>query len=180
VDTSIGTQEDNAMARKPNARILDAGDPFPALELTLTDGKRLRLPADLTHPFNVVLVNRGAWCPFCTMQLKAFQMGLSKLVQEGIGVISLSTDTHEKASAAVTENRLEFPVAYGASVDAVAEALGVFYDPKPMHTPPYFHSAGFVLAPGGKVLNAVYSSGAIGRLVWQDVLGLVQYVKSQG
>lgn len=166
------------MARKTNARLLDAGDSFPALELSVTDGRQLRLPSDLTQPFNVVLVNRGAWCPFCIGQLKAFQSGLSKLAQEGIGVVSFSTDTREKAAVVVAENKLEFPVGYGASVDAVAEALGVYYEPKPSHTAPYLHSAGFVLGPGGKVVNAVYSSGAIGRLVWQDVLGLVQYIKS--
>lgn len=166
------------MARKTNARLLDAGDTFPRLELILTSGRRLRLPEDLTQPFNVVLVNRGAWCPFCTAQLKAFQAGLSKLTQEGIGVVSFSTDTEDKALALVAENKLEFAVGYGASVDAVAEALGVYYEPKPSHTAPHFHSASFVLGPGAKVLNAVYSSGAIGRLVWQDVLGLVQYVKA--
>ena len=166
------------MARKANARLLDAGDTFPELELTLTDGKRLSLPGGLTQPFNVVLVNRGAWCPFCIGQLKGFQSGLSKLAQEGIGVVSFSSDTREKAAAVVAENKIEFPIGYGASVDASAEALGVYYDPKPAHIAPYLQSAGFVLGPGAKVLNAVYSSGAIGRLVWQDVLGLVQYIKA--
>jgi peroxiredoxin len=166
------------MARKTNARLLDAGDTFPGLELTLTDGTRLRLPADLTRPFNVILVNRGAWCPYCSAQLKAFQAGLAKLTQEGIGVVSFSTDTREMASAVVAENKLEFPVGYGVDVHAAAEALGVYYEPQPAHTAPHLHSAGFVLGPGARVLNAVYSSGAIGRLVWQDVLGLVQYIKS--
>jgi peroxiredoxin len=166
------------MARKTNARLLDAGDTFPELELALTVGERLRLPTELAQPFHVILVNRGAWCPFCNAQLKAFQAGLSKLTQERIGVVSFSADTQEKASAMVAENKIEFAVGYGVSVDAVAEALGVYYDPKPAHTAPYLQSAGFVLGPGAKVLNAVYSSGAIGRLVWQDVLGLVQYVKS--
>ncbi|BDG04193.1 peroxiredoxin family protein [Anaeromyxobacter oryzae] len=166
------------MARKANAPLLDAGDPFPALELTLTDGRRLTLPADLSRPYNVVLVNRGAWCPYCVAQLEAFQAGLVKLAQEGIGVISLSTDRRDQASAVVAEHRLEFPVAYGASVDTVAETLGVYYDPHPTHTAPHLQSAGFVLDPRGRVLLAVYSSGAIGRLVWQDVLGFVKYVKS--
>jgi peroxiredoxin len=174
----FATKENDDMARKMNSRLLDAGDTFPDLLLTLTDGRRLRLPTDLTQPFNIVLVNRGAWCPFCTTQLAGFQAGLSKLAQEGIGVVSFSTDTQEKASAMVAENKIGFAIGYGVSVDAVADALGVYYDPKPAHTAPYLQSAGFVLGPGAKVLNAVYSSGAIGRLVWQDVLGLVQYVKS--
>jgi hypothetical protein len=40
-------------------------------------------------------------------------------------------------------------------------------------------TTGFVLAPDGTVVNAVYSSGAIGRLVAEDVVGLVSYIKSK-
>lgn len=166
------------MARKHDTPLLDTGDPFPALELTLTDGRNVALPADLTHPYNVVLVNRGAWCPYCVGQLRAFQVGLPRLTEEGIGVFSLSAETDEKSLALVRENRLGFPVAYGASVDGVAEALGVYYEPRPRQGSPHLHSAGFVLGPGGTVALAVYSSGAIGRLVWQDVLGYVQYVRA--
>jgi hypothetical protein len=39
-------------------------------------------------------------------------------------------------------------------------------------------STGFVLDPGGQVITAVYSSGAIGRLAADDVVGFVGYVKS--
>ena len=166
------------MARKPNAPLLDAGDTLPVLELTLTDGRSLTLPSDLSRPYNVVLVNRGAWCPFCVAQLRAFQSGLARLSEEGIGVVSLSSDAREQASAMVDGHRLEFPVACGASVDTVPERWGVYYDPHPTHAPPHLQSAGFVLGPGGTVLLAAYSSGAIGRLVWQDVLGLVKYLKS--
>jgi hypothetical protein len=37
--------------------------------------------------------------------------------------------------------------------------------------------AGFVLGPAGQVAVSVYSSGAIGRLVPDDVIGLVRYVR---
>lgn len=166
------------MARKRNAPLLDSGDRFPELKLTLTDGGRLVLPSDLQRPYNVVLVNRGAWCPFCLGQLRAFQSGLGKLADEDIGVVALSADPRAQARAFVAEHRLEFPVACEAPVDSVAEALGVYYDPSPPDRPPHLHSAGFVLGPRGTVLLAVYSSGAIGRLVWQDVLGYVRYVRS--
>ncbi len=164
------------MARKTSAPLLDEGDPFPRLELTLTDGKRLTLPGDLSRPYNVVLVNRGAWCPFCVAQLKSFQIGLGKLAEVGIGVVSVSADTRQRALAVVGEHQLEFPVAWETSVDAIVDALGVYYEPAGR----YFHSAGFLVGPGGRVLLAVYSSGAIGRLVWQDVLGLVKYLQSHG
>jgi hypothetical protein len=36
-----------------------------------------------------------------------------------------------------------------------------------------------LLAPDGKILNAVYSSGPLGRLVAEDVIGMVAYLKSK-
>ena len=39
-------------------------------------------------------------------------------------------------------------------------------------------STGFVLDRDGRILTAVYSSGAIGRLVPEDVLGFVKYVEA--
>jgi hypothetical protein len=41
----------------------------------------------------------------------------------------------------------------------------------------YLQSTGFVLDPAGKVIVSVYSSGAIGRLVPDDVVGLVRYLR---
>jgi peroxiredoxin len=167
------------MPRKTNAPLLDTGDRFPALELTLTDGRQLSLPAGFDRPYNVVLINRGAWCPFCVSQLKAFQTGLAKLAEESIAVISLSADPLDHALAMVVELGLQFSVAYGVSVDRVAEVLGVYHEPRSPDRPAHLHSAGFVVGPGGTVLLAVYSSGAIGRLMWQDVLALVKYVRSR-
>jgi peroxiredoxin len=165
------------MARK-NTPPLDAGETFPNLQLSLVDGSFLAIPTGLHDPFNVVLITRGAWCPFCVGQLKAFQSGLGELNSAGIGVVSLSTDSLETARDLRDEHGLTFPIAYGSDVDAIAEALGNFYDPHPSHTAPYLQSTGFLLASGGKIINAVYSTGPIGRLVWQDVLGMVRYIKS--
>ena len=50
---------------------------------------------------------------------------------------------------------------------------GAFVNPDPV----YLQSTGFVLDPAGKVVVSVYSSGAIGRLVPEDVAGLVRYVR---
>jgi peroxiredoxin len=165
------------MARAGNT-ILDAGDLFPRLTFKLTDGAEIVAPTGLRHPWNVVLFNRGHWCPFCIAQLRSFQAGLDKLQAEEIGVLSASVDSLEKAKETQASTGATFPIAYGLPVKETAVAIGAFYDPAPTHTAPYIQSTGFVLAPGGKIVVSVYSSGAIGRLVWQDVLGLVRYAKS--
>ena len=43
--------------------------------------------------------------------------------------------------------------------------------------PLFLQSTGFVLDPGGRVVVSVYSSGAIGRLVPPDVIGLIRYLR---
>ncbi|HZW89969.1 MAG TPA: redoxin domain-containing protein [Myxococcaceae bacterium] len=166
------------MARIPDAPLLDLGDRFPTLELTLTDGSHLTVPADLSHPYNVVLVNRGAWCPYCVTQLRGFQAGLAKLAEAGIGVVSLSAESRDRTLGLVAEHRLAFPVAWGAPVQRTAEVLGLYYEPTSTDHEAFLHSAAFVLDSGGRVLLALYSSGAIGRLAWQDVLGYVQYLRT--
>jgi len=50
-------------------------------------------------------------------------------------------------------------------------------DTFPQLTLKYLQSTGFVLDPQGKVIVSVYSSGAIGRLVLDDVIGLFRYLR---
>ena len=57
----------------------------------------------------------------------------------------------------------------------IAASTGAYVNDSPR----YLQSTGFVLDPDGKVITAVYSSGAIGRLVADDVVGFVRYVKSK-
>ncbi len=158
--------------------ILDTGDKFPNLKLQTLDGSVIETPAGLKNPWNVILFYRGFWCPFCKSQLTSFQKGLEKLSEEGIGVLAVSVDPLDKAKETRKDTGATFPIAYGVPVKETAEAIGAFYDAAPTHTAPYLHSTGFVLGPDGKVVVSVYSSSAIGRLAWQDVLAMVQYIKS--
>jgi hypothetical protein len=43
----------------------------------------------------------------------------------------------------------------------------------------FLQSTGFVLDPSGRVVVSVYSSGAIGRLVPEDVVGMIRYLRDQ-
>jgi peroxiredoxin len=86
---------------------------------------------------------------------------------------ALSVDDQETTAALVEKHKLTFPVGYGADARAVAGLTGAFVN----HDPVYLQSTGFVLDPAGKVVVSVYSSGAIGRLVPDDVLGLVRYAR---
>jgi len=153
--------------------LLHPGDPFPRLTIDTTDGRTLAVLDAFAGDFAVVLFYRGAWCPYCNAQLRAFERAAQTLADTGIRVVALSVDDKETTAALVEKHKLTFPVGYGADARAIAELTGAFINPDPV----YVQSTGFVLDPAGKVVVSVYSSGAIGRLVPDDVIGLVRYLR---
>jgi peroxiredoxin len=152
--------------------LLRPGDRFPALTVTVPGGRALRLPDDLAGRFSVILFYRGSWCPYCNAQLRAFQRSLDRLTGLGIEVAALSVDDETTTQALIAKHGLQFSVGHSADARAVAAATGAFVHDDPR----YLESTGFVLDPGGRVAVSVYSSGAIGRLVPDDVIGLVRYM----
>ncbi|MBW3630263.1 MAG: peroxiredoxin family protein [Gemmatimonadetes bacterium] len=152
---------------------LENGQKFPSQQLPAVGGSTLSLPEDLTGSFAVVLVYRGAWCPYCNGQLRAFTRAQESLESAGLKVVALSVDDEQTSTQLVEKLRLNFPVAYNADPDEVAATLGSYVNDDPR----YLQSTGFVLAPDGTVVTAVYSSGAIGRLLPEDVVGLVRYIQ---
>ena len=51
--------------------LLHNGDRFPRLSIRKVGGGTIELPNDLGGSFGVVLIYRGAWCPYCNAQLAA-------------------------------------------------------------------------------------------------------------
>jgi peroxiredoxin len=153
---------------------LHNGDLFPELAINAVGGGRISLPGDLAGSYGVVLVYRGSWCPYCNAQLAGFARAHAKLAELDIKVVALSVDDEPTSSALIDKLHLEFPVGYGANADCIAQALGAYTN----HDPKYLQGTGFVLDPDSRVLIALYSSGAIGRLVADDVAGFVRYVKT--
>lgn len=88
-------------------------------------------------------------------------------------VVAASVDTEEDAKKTMAECGIDFPVGYGADGKALSALTGCFYEERRQ----ILHSTGYVLRPDSTIAVGVYSTGPIGRLVWQDVLGLVQFSK---
>jgi peroxiredoxin len=153
--------------------LLNPGDSFPRLTISATNGQTLALPDAFAGEFGVVLFYRGSWCPYCNGQLRAFERAGEALADAGVKVAALSVDDNETTAALVAKHKLTFPVGYGADAPAIASLTGAFVNPDPV----YLQSTGFVLDRAGKVVVSVYSSGAIGRLVPDDVVGLVRYLR---
>jgi peroxiredoxin len=156
-------------------RRLQNGEVFPSLDIPAVGGGTVQIPRSLRESYGVVLIYRGGWCPYCQAQLGGFQRASDKLAETGIKVIALSVENEATTIGTIEKHKLRFPVGHSADADQVAALTGAYTN----EVPRYLQSTGFLLDPDGRVLNAVYSSGPIGRLVAEDVIGMVTYLRSK-
>lgn len=155
--------------------MLQNGEIFPSLSFARVGGGEIHLPRDLAGSFGVVLFHRGSWCPYCNAQLAAYARAADEFAKEGIKVVSVSVDDRETSAALVEKHQLNFPVGYGADARAVAAVTGAAVNEDPV----CLQATGFILDSEGRVVTAVYSTRAIGRLMPDDVLGFIRYLKSK-
>ena len=155
--------------------MLQNGALFPSLAFPRVGGGEVRVPEDLAGNTSVVLFHRGAWCPYCNAQLAAYARSMDEFDREGIKVVSISADDRETSEALAEKHKLNFPVGYGADARAVALATGAYVNESPL----CLQATGFILDDEGRILTSVYSSRAIGRLMPDDVLNFIRYLKAK-
>lgn len=155
---------------------LHVGERFPEVWTPRVGGGEIALPDDVAEGWAVVLLYRGHWCPYCRQQLGDFQRNLERFRSADVEVLALSADPEAEAEATVEEHALGFSVGYELDPTQAREALGAYVG----GDDGFVQATGFVLRPGGRVVLAVYSTGAVGRLVAADVLGLIEYDRAQG
>jgi peroxiredoxin len=155
--------------------LLQNGRAFPALDVPAVGGGSILIPQSLQGSYGVVLIYRGAWCPYCQAQLAGFQRASEKLAEAGIKVVALSVDDEATTVGTIEKFKLSFPVGHSANAEKVASITGAYTNDSPR----YLQTTDFLLAPDGKILNAVYSSGPMGSLVAEDVIGMVTYLNSK-
>jgi len=88
--------------------------------------------------------------------------------------VALSVDNEEDARKMVERHKIGFPVVYGLDVRKEAEKTGAYFDSENG----YFQPANFILR-NGKVVQATYSSGPLGRLQAEQVLMLIDHYRKQ-
>ena len=87
-------------------------------------------------------------------------------------LLAVSVDPLEKAQEIRERLSITFPLAYGVNGPNFAALTGAFYDANQG----FLHASGFLLQPDSRLAGAVYSTGAIGRYMSVDVLGMLDSV----
>ena len=160
------------------ARRLNNGDIFPAITIPQLGGGTLSLPDALAGSYGVVLIYRGHWCPFCNEQIAAFVDAFGALSQAEIKVAAFSVDGEGDTAAFAEKHHVPFAMGHSADPDQIVAATGA-YDATFPTRGRFLENTGFVLAPDGSIVTAVYSSRAIGRLQPGDVIRLVAFMRQQ-
>lgn len=108
------------MSTPQTSPLLHNGQTFPQLDLPTVGGGSISLPGDLAGSFGVVLIYRGAWCPYCKGQLAQFSRAADTFEELGIKVVALLVDDEDASAGLVDKYELTFPLAHSADADAVS------------------------------------------------------------
>jgi len=92
------------------SRSLRAGARAPDFALPDQSGDVVRLSSVLAGGPAVVTFYRGGWCPYCNLQLRAYQGILPDIVALGATLIAISPQTPDFTLSTTREKGLDFPV----------------------------------------------------------------------
>ncbi|MEM7060342.1 MAG: redoxin domain-containing protein [Pseudomonadota bacterium] len=157
------------------------GRPFPSIDLPKVGGGRLT-NADFTAPYMTVLnVYRGLHCPRCKRQIADFAARQELLADEGVEVISISTDPQDRAEeVAATWTTGDMKIGYGLSIDQ-ARALGLFVSKsiREGETDFFAESGVFMIKADGELWGSSINSFPFMRPTAEMILDAVDTAKTR-
>ena len=112
------------------AKVLDGakklGDKAPEFTLTESKGSSVTLSEELKKGPVVLTWYRGGWCPYCNIQLAAYQKILPQIEELGAQLIAVSPELPDKSLSTKEKNELRFPVLTDLNLK-VAEQYGLVF-----------------------------------------------------
>ena len=91
-------------------KTLKVGDQAPDFELPNATGKTVRLSQLLAQGPVVINFYRGEWCPYCNLELRAFQNLLPEFKAAGATLVAISPELPDHSLSVTEKHELEFPV----------------------------------------------------------------------
>ena len=111
----------SALEAKGVAPGIALGEKAPDFRLPNSRGKEVSLYERLAHGPVVLSFYRGAWCPFCSLELRALQEALPEIRAAGARLMAVSPQTADRALSLVEEHGLEFDLLSDATQKAIRE-----------------------------------------------------------
>jgi peroxiredoxin len=86
------------------------GEPMPPFDLSDENGNLVSLASLLRHGPAVISFNRGHWCPYCRLELRALAAVNDRMRKLGARVVSIMPDSGRYTAHYVKNNELPFPI----------------------------------------------------------------------
>jgi len=106
---------------------LKVGDKAPNFTLTNSLGEQITLFGELAKGPVVLAFYRGSWCPFCNIQLRAYQRFLPEIEKLGGQLIALSPQSPDKSLSQKEKEELTFQVLSDPN-SVVAESYNLLFE----------------------------------------------------
>jgi peroxiredoxin len=173
------------------AHALKQGAQAPDFTLPNVDGRPVTLSALLKQGPVVLTFYRGDWCPYCNLQLRAYQHILPQIQELGASLVAVSPQTPDNSLTTAEKKGLAFPVLsdtgnatarrYGL-VFTLGEAVRQVLTQSGSHVPTFNGDDSwelpmpgtFVLAPDGTVRLAFVDADWTRRLEPAAILDTVR------
>jgi peroxiredoxin len=107
-------------------QVLKAGDQSPDFTLPNAVGRPINLEKELAKGPVVVTFYRGIWCPYCSLQLKAYQKILPEIQRLGGSLLAISPQSPDQSQATLLKNFLQYEVLSDLG-NVVARRFGLVY-----------------------------------------------------
>lgn len=111
-------------------KALNVGDTCPDFELNNAHGVSISLSEQLKNGPRVISFYRGAWCPYCNLEIHALKENLGAFRKHGADLIAISPQVPEKSLSQTKELNLEFEVLSDLS-NQVAKQFGLVFSLEP-------------------------------------------------
>ena len=102
------------------------GDQAPDIILPGAAGGAVRLRDRLRSGPAVIAFYRGGWCPYCNIQLRAYQAALPRITALGASLIAISPQAPDGSLSTKEANALSFDVLSDVG-NAAARSFGLVY-----------------------------------------------------
>jgi peroxiredoxin len=105
---------------------LKIGDRAPAIVLPNATGKTVDVGTLLKRGPVIVTFYRGGWCPYCNLELRAFQNIFPEIEAAGAGLVAISPEKPDDTLSTAQKNVLSFEVLSDVR-QKVGRAFGLVY-----------------------------------------------------
>lgn len=107
-------------------RLPNVGDRFPAVSLYDEKKNSIKLQDFWKDGYAVIKFYRGHWCPYCQLELKAYQDRVEKFKKLNAKIVVLTPDTYRYIKKTKEKFKLTFPVLQDVN-NLFAQQLGIAF-----------------------------------------------------